>query len=69
VKRLLYVHSGKASFVAIDRDILAERYDVEDLFQPGRVPSPLRVLRGVLRADVVFGWFASWHTFFPITLA
>ena len=23
----------------------------------------------MLRADVVFGWFASWHTFFPITLA
>ena len=68
-KRLLYVHSRKASFVAIDRDILAERYEVEDLYQPGRVPNPLRVLRGVLRADVVFGWFASWHTFFPITLA
>ncbi len=68
-KRLLYVHSRKASFVAIDREILAERYEVEDLFQPGRVPNPLHVLRGVLRADVVFGWFASWHTFFPITLA
>ena len=68
-KRLLYVHSRKASFIAIDREILAERYEVEDLFQPGRVPNPLRVLRGVLRADVVFGWFASWHTFFPITLA
>ena len=68
-KRLLYVHSRKASFVAIDREILAERYEVEDLFQPGRLPNPLRVLRGVLRADVVFGWFASWHTFFPITLA
>jgi glycosyltransferase involved in cell wall biosynthesis len=27
------------------------------------------VVRGVLRADLVFGWFASWHTFFPITLA
>ena len=27
------------------------------------------MIRGVLRADVVFGWFASWHTFFPITLA
>src|SRR5215211_5608090 len=37
--------------------------------QPGRVPNPLKVVRGVLRADVVFGWFASWHTFFPITLA
>ena len=22
-----------------------------------------------MRADLVFGWFASWHTFFPITLA
>ena len=68
-KRVLYVHSGKASFVAIDRDILAERYEVEDLFQPGRVPNPVKLLHGVLRADLVFGWFASWHTFFPITLA
>jgi glycosyltransferase involved in cell wall biosynthesis len=68
-KRLLYVHSRKASFVAIDRDILAERFEVEDLYQPGRVPNLPRVVAGVLRADVVFGWFASWHTFFPITLA
>jgi len=67
--RLLYVHSRKASFVAIDRDILAERYELDDLFQPGRLPNPLKVVRGVARADVVFGWFASWHTFFPITLA
>ena len=69
MQRLLYVHSRRASFVAIDRDILAERYEVEDLYQPGRLPNPAKVLRGVLRADVVFGWFASWHTFFPITLA
>jgi len=67
--RLLYVHSRKASFVAIDRELLAERYEIEDLYQPGRWPQPLQVLRGVLRADLVFGWFASWHTFFPITLA
>jgi glycosyltransferase involved in cell wall biosynthesis len=68
-KRILYVHSRKASFVAIDREILAERYDVDDLYQPGRWPNPVEVVRGVLRADLVFGWFASWHTFFPITLA
>jgi glycosyltransferase involved in cell wall biosynthesis len=67
--RLLYVHSRKASFVAIDRAILAERFEIEDLYQPGRWANPLDVLRGVSRADVVFGWFASWHTFFPITLA
>jgi glycosyltransferase involved in cell wall biosynthesis len=69
VKRLLFVHSRKASFVAIDRDILAERFAIEDLYQPGRWPNPLAVIAGVRRADVVFGWFASWHTFFPITLA
>jgi glycosyltransferase involved in cell wall biosynthesis len=67
--RILYVHSRKASFVAIDRELLAERYDIEDLFQPGRWPHPVKVVRGVLGADLVFGWFASWHTFFPITLA
>jgi glycosyltransferase involved in cell wall biosynthesis len=67
--RLLYVHSRKASFVAIDREILAERFQIEDLYQPGRVPDVLRVFRGVLRADLVFGWFANWHTFLPVTLA
>jgi glycosyltransferase involved in cell wall biosynthesis len=69
VSRILYVHSRKASFVAIDRAILAERHEIEDLYQPGRMPNAVAVLRGVLRADLVFGWFASWHTFFPITLA
>ena len=68
-RRILYVHSRKASFVAIDREILAERYENEDLYQPGRWPNPVKVVGGVLRADLVFGWFASWHTFFPVTLA
>jgi glycosyltransferase involved in cell wall biosynthesis len=67
--RVLYVHSRKASFVAIDRDILAERYEVEDWYQPGRWPNLIGLVPAVLRADLVFGWFASWHTFFPMTLA
>ena len=67
--RILYVHSRKASFVAIDRELLSEQHELTDLYQPGRWPNPLAVLRGVLGADLVFGWFASWHTFFPITLA
>ena len=67
--RVLYVHNSRASFVAIDREILAERYEIDDLYQPGRWPNPPAVVRSVLRADLVFGWFASWHTFFPITLA
>ena len=68
-KRVLYVHSRKASFVAIDREILAAEYEVEDLYQPGRVPNLPKIVRAVLQADLVFGWFASWHTFFPVTLA
>ena len=68
-KRILYVHSRKASFVAIDREILASKYEIEDLYQPGRAPRLLKIVAAVLRADLVFGWFASWHTFVPITLA
>ena len=68
-KRILYVHSRKASFVAIDREILASEYEVEDWYQPGHWGNPLKVLAAVRRADLVFGWFASWHTFLPITLA
>jgi glycosyltransferase involved in cell wall biosynthesis len=68
-KRILFVHNSRASFVAIDREILAGSYEVEDLYQPGRVPHPARLLRGLARADLVFGWWASWHTFFPVTLA
>ena len=67
--RILYVYNGKASFVAIDRAILAEEWEVEDLYQPGRVPNLPKLVPAVLRADLVFGWFASWHTFIPITLA
>lgn len=67
--RLLYVHSRKASFIAIDREILAERFEIEDLYQPGRLPNVPQVVRAVREADVVFGWFASWHTFLPVTLA
>ncbi|HYI36757.1 MAG TPA: glycosyltransferase [Thermoleophilaceae bacterium] len=67
--RILYVHSRKASFVAIDREILAERYEIEDWYQPGRVPNLIGLIGAMRRADLVFGWFASWHSFFPVTLA
>jgi glycosyltransferase involved in cell wall biosynthesis len=69
MSRILFVSSREASFVAIDRDILAEQHELEELQQPGRFPNPIAVVGGVLRADLVFAWFASWHSFFPITLA
>ena len=67
--RILFVYSRPASFVEIDRRILAEEYEVEEWAQPGRVPDLRRLIGALRRSDAVFGWFASWHTFFPITLA
>jgi glycosyltransferase involved in cell wall biosynthesis len=31
--------------------------------------NPLTILRAVVDHDVVFGWFASWHTLFPAVAA
>src|SRR3954470_6393281 len=67
--RILFVYSRRASFVEIDRDLLRERWEVREWAQPGHWANPLAVLREVRRADLVFGWFASWHTFWPITFA
>jgi glycosyltransferase involved in cell wall biosynthesis len=67
--RLLFVKSRKASFIELDQQLLAERYDVHEIYQPGRFSDPRVVLREVLAADVIVGWWASWHTFLPFTLA
>ncbi|MDQ6749487.1 MAG: glycosyltransferase, partial [Actinomycetota bacterium] len=67
--RILFAHSRRASFIELDRRLLTERYEVSDLYQPGRWSNPLRVLRAVRGCDVVVGWWAHWHTLWPITLA
>jgi glycosyltransferase involved in cell wall biosynthesis len=69
VPRILFVRSRGASFIELDRDLLSERYEVRDLHQPGRMANPFLVLRAVRSCDVVVGWWASWHTLWPIMLA
>ncbi len=66
---MLFVHSRRAKFVVIDRALLAERWTIRDRYQPGRWGNPLGALVDVARSDLVFGWFASWHTFWPIVFA
>lgn len=67
--RILFVYSRRRSFSDIDLALLRERWDVHEWEQPGRYANPLAVWRAVRRADLVFGWFASWHTFWPFTFA
>jgi glycosyltransferase involved in cell wall biosynthesis len=69
VARVLLAYSNLARFVRIDRDLLAERHEVEEYAQPGVVPRPLEVVRKVRRADVLVVWFASWHAFLPLLVA
>jgi glycosyltransferase involved in cell wall biosynthesis len=67
-KRLLFIKSRRASFIELDQELLAERYAVTAIYQPGRFANPLNTLRAVRSADVIVGWWASWHTFLPFTL-
>lgn len=67
--RILYAISGRWSFVEIDRAILAERWQLREWYQPGRLPDVLRLPGAVLGCDLVFAWFASWHSFLPVLLA
>jgi glycosyltransferase involved in cell wall biosynthesis len=69
VAQILFVYNRPARFVTIDRDLLGERWQLREWAQPGRWANPLAVLREVQTVDAVVGWFASWHTFWPITIA
>jgi glycosyltransferase involved in cell wall biosynthesis len=69
VAPVLLAYSNFPRFVRIDRDLLAERHEVEEYAQPGVVPRPLDVVRKVRRADVLVVWFASWHAFLPLLVA
>jgi glycosyltransferase involved in cell wall biosynthesis len=66
---ILFVHNGLTRFARIDRDLLAERWRVTEWHQRGRMVNVPALVRAIRQSDVVFGWFASWHTFLPGLLA
>jgi hypothetical protein len=69
LKRILFVFSRQSSFIAIDQAVLEQRWQVHPWQQQGPVVNVFRLVREVARSDLVFGWFASWHTFVPVLLA
>jgi glycosyltransferase involved in cell wall biosynthesis len=67
--QILFVYSRDSTFIRIDRDILDRRWRVRDWPQAGPLVNLPKLVAAVWRSDLVFGWFASWHTFWPVTLA
>lgn len=67
---ILFIHNALTTFVRIDRDLLQEYYVVEELYlkRKGNL-NPIQIWKSVKRNDLVFGWFASWHTFLPVLFA
>ncbi len=67
--KILFVHNSPTQFVRLDLEELRGRYEVTDCYLRSRWINPVSVLRQVRTHDLVFGWFASWHTFLPLLFA
>jgi glycosyltransferase involved in cell wall biosynthesis len=67
--RILFVHNHPTKFVNIDIELLRRRYQVDEWYQKSRVINVPKLGRAIAHCDLVFGWFASWHTLFPAWMA
>jgi hypothetical protein len=69
VKKILFVHNHTTQFVRLDLAELRQRYQVTECHLRSRWFNPTSIWRQVKNHDLVFGWFASWHTLLPIEFA
>jgi len=67
--KILFVHNALTEFVRLDLTALRETFDVTERFERSRFVNPFTLWREVKSHDLVFGWFASWHTFLPVQFA
>jgi len=67
--KILFVHNALTEFVRIDLQELRKDYDVTERFEKSRLVNTRTLWREVKNHDLVFGWFASWHTFLPLQFA
>jgi len=69
MRKILFVHNDPGRFVNWDLQKLQERYQVTEYCLHKRRMNPAAIWRQVRAHDLVFGWFASWHTFLPMFFA
>ena len=63
------MHNYPTPFVQRDLALLREQYAVREWYQRTRFVNLPALARAVRESDLVFGWFASWHTLFPTLFA
>lgn len=66
---MLFVHNGPTHFVRLDLGELRKRYDITECYLRSRMINAASMWQLVRTHDLVFGWFASWHTFLPLLFA
>jgi glycosyltransferase involved in cell wall biosynthesis len=69
MKRILYVRNDQQSFIKVDKALLEERWQLEDLNFTSPKMNPLAIMRAVWRNDLIFCWWASWHSLMPVLFA
>lgn len=67
--RILFIHNALTEFVRLDLEELRKHYDVTEHYEKSRYINPAALWKQVQEHDLVFGWFASWHTFLPLLMA
>jgi len=71
--RICFIGNLSSTFIKRDYEILKKHFEI-DLIQPPNnkkawIKYPSIVKNKIKKCDVVFGWFAGWHTAFPVHYA
>jgi len=67
--KILFIHNALTEFVRLDLEELRKHFNVTERFEGSRALNPFQLWRQVKDHDLVFGWFASWHTVLPMQFA
>jgi glycosyltransferase involved in cell wall biosynthesis len=68
--KILFIRNGNEKFVEVDRDLLAAEFPLVDYPISNRQKiNPWEIWKRVGEATIVFSWFASWHSYFPLLFA